>query len=260
MGLFFRKSISFGKNFRINISKSGIGYSYGVRGFRISHGARGTYLNAGINGIYYRKKISSNNTLQSTENNNIPIPHATYEISNSIISQSELTKKLNDTTSSHPLAIISTILLVFLFAYVYMTYDISHELLQIIFVVFAITSIVIFFLESKFKTIDLSYEIESDTHIKSLELSLNFLKENSVIWQITQEVEDITIHIAREKLYFNYALPQYIKSNYTPNCLKIYQLNYPSTLYFMPDCILLERKDKFAQIRYEDIAIKFNKI
>jgi hypothetical protein len=42
MGYYFRKSLNFG-GFRVKLSKSGIGYSYGVKGFRISTGPRGTY-------------------------------------------------------------------------------------------------------------------------------------------------------------------------------------------------------------------------
>jgi hypothetical protein len=41
MGLNFRKSISIGKLFRINFSKSGIGVSAGVKGARISLGKKG---------------------------------------------------------------------------------------------------------------------------------------------------------------------------------------------------------------------------
>lgn len=42
MGLNFRKSINLGCGFRINLSKSGIGYSWGVGGFRITKTAKGT--------------------------------------------------------------------------------------------------------------------------------------------------------------------------------------------------------------------------
>ena len=42
MGFRFRKSINLGGGFRINISKSGIGYSWGVKGFRITQTSRGT--------------------------------------------------------------------------------------------------------------------------------------------------------------------------------------------------------------------------
>lgn len=57
MGFFLRKSIKFGP-LRINLSKSGIGVSGGIKGARISAGPRGTQLNVGRKGLYYRKQLS----------------------------------------------------------------------------------------------------------------------------------------------------------------------------------------------------------
>ncbi|MEE0742203.1 MAG: DUF4236 domain-containing protein [Emergencia sp.] len=41
MGFRFRKSIRVGKNMRINLSKSGIGYSIGTKGYRVTKTAKG---------------------------------------------------------------------------------------------------------------------------------------------------------------------------------------------------------------------------
>ncbi len=41
MGLKFRKSINLGGGFRANISKSGVGFSWGKKGFRITKTAKG---------------------------------------------------------------------------------------------------------------------------------------------------------------------------------------------------------------------------
>ena len=57
MGFYFRKSINLGP-LRINLSKSGIGLSFGVKGARVSVNKKGVGLNAGKNGVYYRKNIS----------------------------------------------------------------------------------------------------------------------------------------------------------------------------------------------------------
>ncbi len=57
MGLFFKKSINLGGGLKLNLSKSGIGFSFGVKGFRISKNSKGIYLNAGRNGVYMRKKL-----------------------------------------------------------------------------------------------------------------------------------------------------------------------------------------------------------
>ena len=56
MGFSFRKSIKFGP-LRVNLSKSGVGLSAGVKGARVSSGPRGTYLNVGAGGVQYRKKL-----------------------------------------------------------------------------------------------------------------------------------------------------------------------------------------------------------
>jgi hypothetical protein len=54
MGFFFRKSIGFGP-VRINLSKSGVGASIGVKGARLIALARGsTYITVGTHGFYYR--------------------------------------------------------------------------------------------------------------------------------------------------------------------------------------------------------------
>ena len=43
---------------RLNLSKSGLGVSTGVKGLSVSVGPRGTYLNAGTKGVYYRKRLN----------------------------------------------------------------------------------------------------------------------------------------------------------------------------------------------------------
>lgn len=54
MGFFFRKSIKLGL-FRINLSKSGIGASVGVKGLRVGRNAKGqNYVSAGRGGVNFR--------------------------------------------------------------------------------------------------------------------------------------------------------------------------------------------------------------
>jgi Protein of unknown function (DUF4236)/DnaJ domain len=65
MGFFFRKSIGLGP-FRINLSKSGVGVSTGIKGARIWTGPRGTYVQVGREGFYYRQKIGSANAGAAT--------------------------------------------------------------------------------------------------------------------------------------------------------------------------------------------------
>ncbi len=57
MGFYLRKSVKVGP-VRFNLSKSGIGMSAGVKGFRFGTGPRGNYVHMGRNGLYYRRFLS----------------------------------------------------------------------------------------------------------------------------------------------------------------------------------------------------------
>ena len=72
MGLFFKKSKNFGL-FKLNMSKSGIGVSLGVKGLRLSAGPRGVYLNASKDGIYYRKKLNKKSRKEKQQEECAPI-------------------------------------------------------------------------------------------------------------------------------------------------------------------------------------------
>ncbi|HEX3889813.1 MAG TPA: DUF4236 domain-containing protein, partial [Verrucomicrobiae bacterium] len=58
MGFYIRKSLSVGP-FRFNLSKSGIGLSTGIKGFRVGTGPRGNYVQMGRGGLYFRQTIPS---------------------------------------------------------------------------------------------------------------------------------------------------------------------------------------------------------
>lgn len=48
MGVRFRKSVNLGGGFRVNVSKSGIGYSWGTKGYRYTKTAKGSDMAAQI--------------------------------------------------------------------------------------------------------------------------------------------------------------------------------------------------------------------
>lgn len=58
MGWYLRKSFAFGP-LKLNLSKSGLGASVGVKGLRVSTGAKGKQINAGREGLYYRASLNS---------------------------------------------------------------------------------------------------------------------------------------------------------------------------------------------------------
>ncbi len=56
MPAYLRKAFSFGP-FRLNLSKSGLGLSFGITGLRIGTGPKGPYFHAGRGGLYFRKSL-----------------------------------------------------------------------------------------------------------------------------------------------------------------------------------------------------------
>jgi len=69
MGFYIRKGFNFGP-LRLNLSRSGLGASFGVTGARIGIGPRGTYVHVGRGGFYYRQTLStpSNRSHQDVPN------------------------------------------------------------------------------------------------------------------------------------------------------------------------------------------------
>lgn len=57
MGLYLRKSWTFLKFFRLNLSKGGFGISVGLRGLRVGLNRFGPYFHAGYGGLYYRASL-----------------------------------------------------------------------------------------------------------------------------------------------------------------------------------------------------------
>lgn len=69
MTTYLRKSFTFGP-FRINLSKSGLGISFGITGFRVGTGPRGPYIHAGRGGLYFKKSLKQKNEDFENENMN----------------------------------------------------------------------------------------------------------------------------------------------------------------------------------------------
>ncbi|SET16180.1 Protein of unknown function [Natronincola peptidivorans] len=75
MGLRFRKSVNLGKGIRLNISKSGLGVSSGVKGLRMGVGPRGIRTTASIpgTGISYVKEKSLKQSKSSKEKRRLEV-------------------------------------------------------------------------------------------------------------------------------------------------------------------------------------------
>lgn len=130
MGLYIRKSLSVGP-FRFNLSKSGIGVSTGVRGFRVGAGPRGNYVHMGRGGLYFRQSLDSAHPGHASPSPNPPrFAHSAGTVgpfqeieSGSVMdmvdgSSEDLLKELNDKRQKvtlRPFALVGSALVTLLF-------------------------------------------------------------------------------------------------------------------------------------------------
>ncbi len=121
MGWYIRKSLSLGP-LRLNLSRSGVGASFGVKGARIGVGPRGSYVHVGRGGLYYRQNLVPHPPRPRTPSGPTPAPDdALHEIESGDIGQmvdvssADLLTELNRVNrriSRFPLALVMTLLLV----------------------------------------------------------------------------------------------------------------------------------------------------
>ena len=71
MGFYIRKGFNFGP-LRLNLSRSGLGASFGVKGARIGVGPRGSYIHLGRGGFYYRQSLGSCSPSRPSLNSTTP--------------------------------------------------------------------------------------------------------------------------------------------------------------------------------------------
>lgn len=84
MGFYVRKSVKAGP-FRFNLSKSGVGVSAGIPGFRVGTGPRGNYIHAGRGGVYYRTTFGGGGRRQAVRPARGPYPAPNFSPSDGIV-------------------------------------------------------------------------------------------------------------------------------------------------------------------------------
>lgn len=265
----FRKSINLGGGFRINLSKSGIGYSFGSKGFRFGKSANGkNFVNIGAKGIYYRKYFDeesrtknlienhSNNQITSTNNKtlgNVKIYNSADAHTIQDSSSQMLLEDLNKITyrmSVLKYGIIASILIGFVQSWLFL---ITGLLL------------LIYLYNFFYNKVDISYKFDDSVshYFDKLENSIKELGKSNKIWSIEseQKVLDKKYHagasnlvdmkdsfIAKDCFYL-------IKTN-----VNIYKIKAgKEILYFFPDRVLILCNNKFGAVNYNNIDIELHK-
>ena len=253
MGWRLRKNINLGLGFRINLSKSGIGYSWGGPGYRITKMANGgnrtTYSLPGT-GISHIEQNGCSSRSQSVNNcsfsddvenyTNIPVED--------IQKKDPILRKINKTASLNRWANL------FLLSVLFVSWV---PIFSLTFIVGIIIKIII---ETKMK-IKLYYKFDEESRrmYDALKEVLILLSNNKKMWQINSSIKVNTKYnagagnnVERNNAFITTKLPWYINTN-----IDIYGLNLKNEkMLFTPDRVIIFRTLRKAfGCKYNDMFI-----
>lgn len=265
MGLRVRKSINLGGGFRVNLSQSGVGYSWGVKGFRVTQTAKGTTRRTasipgtGISWVEETGKRRNNSNSgnqnrqyeQVLDSNHYDTEEIVNEVASSMVSEgleemlvaANKVLKLNNLTTIG--ALLSLILSIF--------YGSSLMSLFFIFIVGKI------YIKSK-GLINLDYTIDDDQKEmvnERINPMVNITKCKKV-WRIVQSSKVIdkkyssgaSNTVDRKSCIASTKAPFPFKANIQ---VASFQLGR-ETLLFLPDKLFVIQGSKIGALNYSDIA------
>lgn len=264
MGFRYRKSIHLGGGFRINLSKSGVGYSWGIPGYRITKTAKGrtrrTYSIPGT-GLSYVEESGS--TKKHTQNKSPNIKNKQRGIAEEQLQNIE-SASIESFKAADPgnitTAIEKTIVL-----NQWSTVLIALTLLIPAFpilIILVIIGVVLKIISHKQGVVLLVYTLdnEKEAEYKRRTKAWQILAKVDKSWQIIQEA-----HVSNQKINAGASrninrvickvvskLPYYIKSNVDTIQVKLHK----EMLIFLPDKVFLIRKNKVGLLNYEDVSIR----
>lgn len=267
MGFRFRKSINLGGGFRINLSKSGVGYSWGGKGYRVTKKASGgTRTTASIpgTGLSYvsesgKRKSKAKAHASVNHSHNVPIAYddnhyAPEEIKNERADKmvsaglEEMLASANKAMKAHSItAICFWVSLILGFAY------------PLLFIV-SIASLVYGIYIKKKGTIVLDYTFEDDqaSLVAERMKPLQNIAKSKKVWRVTQSSKVIdkkyaagaNSSIKRIKCKAATSVPFPFKTNSTAVSFKAGK----ETLLFLPDKLFVIQGSKIGALSYSDVT------
>ncbi len=289
MSFKFRKRLRIFPGFTLNLSKTGLSATVGMRGLNVNIGSKGKYLNVGIpgSGIYDRIKLDNNEKRVLPKSNatgppDIPEPSVVASEANEIKSfnpelltseglfglketiinaekdkhqlYTESLQAKSKAQSAHTKLIFSKIFLIgfFMKSFEETFKECQAEAEE------ATKEYVNFKLD-----IDFNFDDEIKNDYLSLKNSFEQLSRSDSIWDITSEQENdryktrsaANYSVNRIKVRFEIASVDFINSKY--DALKMQNAN-GGDLYFYPGFIAMKdkRSDEFGLIDFRDFAIE----
>lgn len=276
MGLRFRRSIRLGCGVRINLSRSGIGYSIGGRGFRTTISPKGratsriTIPGTGLSyTLGHRSRSSTPHTSQHSPTINAPqrgLGAATNTTSADVsnFQPAEYNDLLKRLKIAYYVQLFATALLLLspLNSYMVVTYmSLPPALMWVLLGVSLIAYIAIMI----FSRVDMDYEMDAETkaNYENYCAAWGVVNESKGKWQqvISFAVTDRKYQAGANKavdlkpMTITHKLPSFMRTNVNAYCVNMHS----EQLIILPDKLLIIRKSRIGAINYDDISIEYSK-
>jgi Protein of unknown function (DUF4236)/Putative peptidoglycan binding domain len=277
MGFYIRKSVSAGP-FRFNLSRSGLGVSVGVKGFRIGSGPRGNYVHMGRGGLYYRASLGSPRRASDVRDlGSIPYPPtqsplpgdplAAVEIGNVLemvpSNGSEIVRQINEKMGR--VRLWPWVLGGGLASSVVLAGEPAGQPFALVLTLCTMAlSALVAYLDVQRKTVVILYDLNEDI-VSSLQRFANEfdrVASASRIWNIDSAARTSDWKrnagagrlIARKRATFGYSVPKVIKTNVELPSI----VGGRQAVYFFPDVVLVTEGKNAGAISYDDLNVYWN--
>jgi uncharacterized tellurite resistance protein B-like protein len=270
VGFYVRKSLKAGP-FSFNLSRSGLGVSAGIPGFRVGSGPRGNYVRMGAGGVYYQTSLSagphSNQSVQFPGPPPSPLPASdvVFEDQRGASVQSltptssdNLVKQLNEAAARRPLTRWVVIALLVL-GLITMPFGLFIWLLGIPAVWWVVLR------DRARRSVVIFYDVNDEhaRHFQSLVDAGHSLAQSQKLWRINQSGVLQTGHqqkvnagagalVRRSVASVTYGGPKELVTNIAVPGVAA----DGAAMYFLPDRILLAGKGAFTDIGYDSLRVQ----
>lgn len=258
MGIRFRKSINLGKGFRINMSKSGPGFSWGGKGFRVTKKANGGFRTTAYipgTGLSYQKDFSNPfgggskkankkvNSQRQIEENGAESRDFGLDFKN--MESTGLKDVLDQAGYEYPLRKPGFVVFVL---------GIILTFVKPILVLIAILGALMYFYK-KANPVEIEYDFEGEAK-EEYDLTNKLLAgilESDAVWLVEgiDADDDRNLITARKELKIKDGLPGDLSTNVKVHSLVAGDL----TLSFLPDALLINKNGANKALDYKDLQV-----
>lgn len=268
MGLRFRKSINLGGGFRINLSKSGVGYSFGGKGFRFTRTAKGrnrTTISLPGTGLSWtsesrgkHSKTSKHTEQSAPEPNDLTYLYSVDSANASDLTSSELTDFIRSIKISYRIQTLLMIAALLTFCFARAGEGIAARVICWALFAVAVVLWVLHFIYGRTKA---EYEFD-DYARQKYELQLQAfeaLRKNKKLWQLREVFSNAhkKVHggadysIKRLPIKVRKRKPLFLNTNADCYCIRLQK----EKLYILPDNIIVKGRKGFGAISFADLNI-----